>query len=116
MPKAAGLAVDAELDAEILRAYDAWVRVLDMAIAEIEAKGVLVDETPNGHQQKIPQLNVLADASKHITALAQQLGRTPASRVRLGVQGSAGGQDAAGGHDDAADDEIGVAHRFRNAG
>lgn len=113
MPRAAGLAVDDELDSEILKAYNAWVRVLDLAIEEINAKGVLVDETPNGHQQKIPQLNVLADATKHITALAQQLGRTPASRVRLGVQGSAGGGGSADHHDDDADDEIGVAHRFR---
>lgn len=110
MPKAAGLSVDDELDAEIIKAYDAWVRVLDLAIAEINAKGVLVDETPNGHQQKIPQLNVLADATKHITALAQQLGRTPASRVRLGVQGPVAQDDS------FADDEIGVPARFRNAG
>jgi P27 family predicted phage terminase small subunit len=110
MPKAAGLSIDDELDAEILKAYDAWVRVLDLAIEETNAKGVLVDETPNGHQQKIPQLNVLADATKHITALAQQLGRTPASRVRLGVQGPVS-PDAS-----FADDEIGVPARFRNAG
>lgn len=113
MPKAAGLAVDAELDADVLKAYAAWVRVLDMAISEIEAKGVLVDETPNGHQQKIPQLNVLADATKHVTALAQQLGRTPASRVRLGVQGPAGGGDDAGPEDDP--DGIGVPARFQVA-
>lgn len=112
MPKAAGLAVDAELDSDILKAYQAWVRVLDMAIDEIAAKGVLVDTTPNGHQQKIPELNVLADATKQVLALAQQLGRTPASRVRLGVQGPVVSGDD--GPDDDPDG-IGVPARFQAA-
>lgn len=85
MPKSTGLQVDVEQDAPILKAFAAWEIVLDKAIAEVEALDVLVRVTPNGHEQKIPQLNVLADATKNLLALAQQLGRTPAARVRLGA-------------------------------
>jgi P27 family predicted phage terminase small subunit len=87
MPKTASLQVDAELDAAILDAFAAWVDIQQRAIAEVEEAGQLVRVTPNGHEQKIPQLNVLADATAKVLALAQQLGRTPASRVRLGVDG-----------------------------
>ena len=85
MPKSASLQVDAEQDGPLLDAFAAWVKIQERAIAEVEAAGKLVAETPNGHTQKIPQLNVLADATKQVLALAQQLGRTPAARVRLGA-------------------------------
>ena len=85
MPKTVGLHIDEEQDAPILDAFASWVGIQERAIAEVEAAGRLVSETPNGHTQKIPQLNVLADATKMVIALAQQLGRTPAARVRLGA-------------------------------
>lgn len=85
MPKAASLHIDEEQDAPILAAYDAWVAIQARAIAEVEAAEALIARTPNGHTQKIPELNVLADATKQVLALSAQLGRTPASRVRLGA-------------------------------
>lgn len=85
MPKASSLHIDEEQDAPLLDAFDAWVKIQARAIAEVEAAGKLVAETPNGHTQKIPQLNVLAYATKQVVAIAQQLGRTPAARVRLGA-------------------------------
>ena len=85
MPKAASLHVDEAQDGPILEAFDAWVKIQARAIEEIESAGALVKTTPNGHEQKIPQLNVLADATAKVIALAQQLGRTPAARIRLGA-------------------------------
>jgi phage terminase small subunit len=93
MPKATSLQVDEEQDAPILKAFDAWSKVLDKAIAEVEAADALVKRTPNGLEQKIPELNILADATKQILALAAQLGRTPAARVRLGAESEPEGED-----------------------
>jgi phage terminase small subunit len=85
MPKAAALQVDEDRDAPILRALDAWLQIMDKAIAEVENKS-LVKVTPNGHEQKAPQLNVLADATTKVLELSRELGRTPAARVRLGAE------------------------------
>jgi phage terminase small subunit len=85
LPKTSSLLVDEVEDGPLLRAYDAWVLVLDKAIAEVEAAERLVSRTPNGLTQKIPELNVLADATKQILSVAAQLGRSPAARVRLGA-------------------------------
>lgn len=85
MPKSASFQVDEDKDAPILRALDAWLQIMDKAIAEVENKS-LVKVTPNGHEQKAAQLNVLAEATTKVLELSRELGRTPAARVRLGAE------------------------------
>lgn len=85
MPKSAALAIDEELDAPILRALAKWESIMDRAIAEVEQSETLVKVTPGGHEQKRAQLSVLAEATTKVLELSRELGRTPASRVRLGA-------------------------------
>lgn len=79
------LSVDPVLDAALVDAYDAWVRVLQKAIVEVDAAEALVKRTPGGHEQKLPELSVLSDATKQVVALGAQLGRSPVVRARLGA-------------------------------
>jgi phage terminase small subunit len=88
MPKVSSFQVDEDKDAPILRALDAWLEIMDKAIAEVQNKS-LVKVTPNGHEQKAAQLNVLADATTKVLELSRELGRTPAARVRLGAESDA---------------------------
>lgn len=85
MPKSAALVIDEDLDAPILRALAKWESIMDRAIAEVEASATLVKVTPGGHEQKRAQLSVLAEATSKVLELSRELGRTPASRVRLGA-------------------------------
>jgi len=93
IPRAAALQIDEVQDAPVLKAMAAWERVLDKAIAAVDGAAELVTRTPNGLEQKIPELNILGDATKNILALAGQLGRTPAARVRLGAEAESDGEE-----------------------